>query len=64
MKNVCLLPVAWRLTGLENLGDDFSVSQEAGIVEAKTEFALSVFFRAMKAVTTSRKAIRIEVLTL
>jgi len=64
VRNVSLLPVAWRLTGLDNLGDDFSVSQETGIIEPKTDFMLSVFFRALKPMTTSRKAIRIEVLIL
>jgi len=63
IRNTTLLPVAWRLTGLENLGDDFSVSQESGVIEPKTDFVLGVFFRALKPVTTSRKAFRIEVLT-
>jgi len=61
IRNATLLPVAWRLTGLDNLGDDFSVSQEGGIIQPKTDFILNVFFRALKPVTTSRKAVRIEV---
>jgi len=61
IRNGTLLPVAWRLTGLDTLGDDFSVSQESGIIQPKTESLLSVFFRALKPVTTNRKAVRIEV---
>jgi len=61
VRNMTLLPVAWRLTGLENLGDDFSVSQEGGIIQPKTDFLLNVYFRALKPVTTNRKAVRIEV---
>ena len=64
LHNTTLLPVAWRLTGLENLGDDFSVSQELGVIQPKTDFALNVYFRALKPVTTNRKAVRIEVLSL
>lgn len=61
LRNVTLLPVTWRLTGLENLGDDFSVSQEAGVIQPKTDFVLSVFFRALKPINVNRKNIRIEV---
>ncbi len=61
LRNSQLAPVAWRLNGLENLGDDFSVSQESGTIDAKSEFALNFFFRAMKPVTTNKKSIRLEV---
>lgn len=61
LRNSTLLPVAWRLNGLENLGDDFSVSQESGIIEPCSEFALHSYFRAMKPVSTNRRAIRLEV---
>jgi hypothetical protein len=56
-----MLPVAWHLTGLESLGDDFSVSLEGGVIPPKSEFNLNVYFRALKQVITNRKAIRIEV---
>ena len=61
LRNSTLLPVAWRLNGLENLGDDFSVSQESGVIDPKSEFALHAYFRAMKPVNTNRKAVRLEV---
>ncbi|XP_077982980.1 hydrocephalus-inducing protein homolog isoform X2 [Glandiceps talaboti] len=60
LRNSTLLPVAWRINGLENLGDDFSMPQETGIIEPKSEYALNAHFRAMKAVNL-RKTIRLEV---
>ncbi|CAH1779299.1 unnamed protein product [Owenia fusiformis] len=61
LRNSTLLPVAWKISGLENLGEDFSVSNDSGIIEAKSEFGLNAHFRALKAVTTNKKAIRLEV---
>lgn len=61
LKNNTLLPVAWRLNGLENLGDDFSVSMEQGVVPAKTDFTLNFYFKAIKPINTNKKSIRIEV---
>lgn len=61
LKNPTLLPVAWRLTGLDNLGEEFSVSQDSGIVPPRTEFPLNAYFRALKAVSLSKKSIRLEV---
>ena len=60
MRNTTLLPIAWRLNGLENLGDDFSVSQEMGVIAPRDEFMLHAYFRAMKPVNLKR-AMRIEV---
>ena len=37
------------------------MSQESGIIEPKSEFALHAYFRAMKPVVTSKKGIRLEV---
>lgn len=48
---------------MESLGDDFSVSQDSGVVEPNTEFALQAHFRATKPVITNRKSIRLEVST-
>ena len=61
LRNRTLIPVGWRLSGMENLGEDFSVSEDNGIVQPNTEFALQAHFRATKPVTTSRKSIRLEV---
>ncbi|XP_072135349.1 hydrocephalus-inducing protein homolog isoform X2 [Mobula birostris] len=60
MRNTCLLPVAWRITGLENLGDDFSLSQDQGVIEPKAEFCVHMHFRATRQINL-RKYIRLEV---
>nr|XP_056718300.1 hydrocephalus-inducing protein homolog [Euleptes europaea] len=59
-KNNTPLPVAWRISGLENMGEDFSVSDDMGIVEAFSEYCLQVYFKASKVVNV-RKAVRLEV---
>ncbi|XP_059507551.1 hydrocephalus-inducing protein homolog [Stegostoma tigrinum] len=60
MRNNCLLPVAWRITGLESLGDDISLSQDQGIINPKNEFSVQMNFKAMRQVNL-RKYIRLEV---
>uniref|UniRef100_A0A8C4S4T7 HYDIN axonemal central pair apparatus protein n=1 Tax=Erpetoichthys calabaricus TaxID=27687 RepID=A0A8C4S4T7_ERPCA len=60
LRNHSLLPVAWKLTGLENLGDEFSVSQDHGVVLPKSEYALQMYFRAQKQINL-KKVIRLEV---
>ena len=60
LRNSTLLPVAWKLNGMDNLGDDFSVTVDNGLIEPKTEFALQMHFRAIRA-TTLRKIVRLEV---
>ncbi|NXK09844.1 HYDIN protein, partial [Herpetotheres cachinnans] len=60
LRNRTLLPMAWRLSGLENLGEDFSVSQHKGIVGPRTEFGVHLYFKATKALNI-KKMIRLEV---
>ena len=62
LRNSTLLPVAWHLTALETLGDDFSVSHESGVIDPKSEYPLHVYFRALKPVTTTKKVIKLEVI--
>ena len=45
---------------MDNLGDDFSVTPEHGIIEPKSEFALQMHFRAVRP-TNVKKIIRLEV---
>ena len=61
LTNPTLIPVAWKLGGLEQLGDEFSFNQEQGVVQPKTTFPLQVSFRAAKPVTVLKKAIKVEV---
>ena len=46
VKNVCLLPVKWRLTGTEGLADALSVSATEGTVDARCAEAVLVTFDA------------------
>ncbi|XP_064315287.1 hydrocephalus-inducing protein homolog [Phalacrocorax carbo] len=60
LRNSTPLPAAWRLSGLENLGEDFSVSQDEGIIGPRTEFGLHLYFKPTKALSI-KKTIRLEV---
>lgn len=60
LRNSTLLPVAWRVNGMDNLGDDFSLTTEHGVIDAKSEFALQMHFRAIRP-TNIRKIVRLEV---
>ena len=64
LRNNTLLAAAWKLSGTETLGDEFTFSQEQGIVQPKSEFPLTVHFRAVKpavSTTGNKKAFKIEV---
>jgi hydrocephalus-inducing protein len=61
LRNSTQLPVAWRLSGLENLGDDFTVAADSGTVDPLSEYPLHAYFRAMKPVQTNKRMIRLEV---
>ncbi|XP_077975805.1 hydrocephalus-inducing protein homolog isoform X2 [Styela clava] len=60
LRNSTMLPVAWRVAGMENMGDDFSLSQDSGVIEPRCEFGLQMHFRATKAMNL-KKTIRLEV---
>lgn len=60
LRNSTLLPVAWKLNGLDNLGDDFSVSVTNGVIDPLNEFGLQLHFRAVKPVNV-KKVLRLEV---
>uniref|UniRef100_A0A4X2JPP9 HYDIN axonemal central pair apparatus protein n=1 Tax=Vombatus ursinus TaxID=29139 RepID=A0A4X2JPP9_VOMUR len=60
LRNVTPLPVAWRISSLEHLGEDFSVSRVQGLIPPRGEYCLQVHFQPTKAVNI-KKAIRLEV---
>ncbi|PAA50321.1 hypothetical protein BOX15_Mlig000423g3, partial [Macrostomum lignano] len=61
MRNETALPINWRISGLEVLGEDFSVNQDSGTLEPKSEGCVNFFFRAMRPYKLSQKrSIRIE----
>uniref|UniRef100_A0A2K6KCF4 HYDIN axonemal central pair apparatus protein n=1 Tax=Rhinopithecus bieti TaxID=61621 RepID=A0A2K6KCF4_RHIBE len=61
LRNVTLLPVAWRITSLEHLGDDFTASMMQGTIPPEAEYGLHLYFQPTKPVNI-KKAIRLEVL--
>ena len=60
LRNSTLLPVAWRVNGMDNLGDEFSLTTEHGVIDAKSEFALQMHFRAVRPINI-KKIVRLEV---
>ena len=61
LHNKTMLPVAWKLSGLEQLGEEFSFSQDHGIVQPLTDFPLCVHFRSSKPVSYSKKVFKVEI---
>ncbi|XP_006860378.1 PREDICTED: hydrocephalus-inducing protein homolog [Chrysochloris asiatica] len=61
LRNITPLSVAWRISNLEHLGDDFTVSMMQGTIPPKSEYGLHVHFQPSKPITI-KKAIRLEVL--
>lgn len=58
--NKVALPVSWRLHGIEDLGDEFSVPQSDGIIAVGSSFPLSLHFKARRPLHV-RKILRLEV---
>ncbi|KAM6177458.1 hydrocephalus-inducing protein homolog [Erethizon dorsatum] len=61
LRNITPLPVAWRITNLEHLGEDFTLSMMQGLIPPATEYSLKVHFQPSKTVNI-KKPIRLEVL--
>nr|XP_019962004.1 PREDICTED: hydrocephalus-inducing protein homolog [Paralichthys olivaceus] len=60
LHNKTALPVSWRLQGVEELGDEFSVPQDQGIISPNSSFPLSLHFRAKRPLNI-KKILRLEV---
>ncbi|XP_037622519.1 hydrocephalus-inducing protein homolog isoform X2 [Sebastes umbrosus] len=60
LHNKTALPVSWRLQGVEELGDEFSVPQDQGIIEPNSSFPLTLHFRARRPLHI-KKLLRLEV---
>ncbi|GAA6221266.1 hydrocephalus-inducing protein homolog [Lates japonicus] len=60
LHNKTALPVSWRLQGVEELGDEFSVPQDQGIISPNSSFPLSLHFRARRPLHI-KKILRLEV---
>ncbi|XP_038004455.1 hydrocephalus-inducing protein-like [Motacilla alba alba] len=46
LKNNSLLPMAWRLNGLDDLVENFSLSQDNGTLDPRSEFEVTLHFKA------------------
>ncbi|XP_077642374.1 hydrocephalus-inducing protein [Lonchura striata] len=46
LRNNTLLPVAWQLSGLDDLAEDFSLSRDNGTIDPRSEFEVTVHFKA------------------
>ncbi|KAM3664992.1 hydrocephalus-inducing protein homolog [Ammospiza maritima maritima] len=60
LKNNTLLPMAWQLRGLGGLVEDFSLSQDNGILDPHSEFQVTVHFKA-EHIGSIEKILRLEV---
>lgn len=61
MTNPSPLSVAWKVSGLEAISDEFSFNQKQGVIKPKANFSLYVHFSAEKAVVYQKKSFKIEV---
>ncbi|XP_078720178.1 hydrocephalus-inducing protein homolog isoform X2 [Lampetra fluviatilis] len=60
LKNNTLAPVAWHVSGLDSLGDEFSLDADQGVVPPRSQHTLHAYFRALKPVNI-KKMIRLEI---
>uniref|UniRef100_A0A8D0AXJ9 HYDIN axonemal central pair apparatus protein n=1 Tax=Sander lucioperca TaxID=283035 RepID=A0A8D0AXJ9_SANLU len=60
LHNRTALPVSWRLQGVEELGDEFSLLQDEGIISPNSSFPLSLHFRSRRPLNI-KKILRLEV---
>ncbi|KAI3370851.1 hypothetical protein L3Q82_007368 [Scortum barcoo] len=60
LHNKTALPVSWRLQGVEELGDEFSVPQDQGLISPNSSFPLSLHFRARRPLHI-KKILRLEI---
>lgn len=60
LHNKGALPVSWRLQGIEELGDEFTVPQSYGIIGVASSFPLTLKFKSRRPLLV-RKNLRLEV---
>ncbi|XP_068035430.1 hydrocephalus-inducing protein homolog, partial [Anomalospiza imberbis] len=60
LRNNTLLPMAWQLSGLDDLVEDFSLSQDNGTIDPRSEFEVTVHFEAGQ-IGSIKKSLRLEV---
>ncbi|XP_077642554.1 hydrocephalus-inducing protein homolog [Lonchura striata] len=60
LRNNTLLPVAWQLSGLDDLAEDFSLSRDKGTIDPRSELEVTVHFKAGQ-IGSIEKSLRLEV---
>ncbi|XP_059713691.1 hydrocephalus-inducing protein homolog [Haemorhous mexicanus] len=60
LKNNSMLPMAWQLRGLDDLVENFSLSQNNGILDPRSEFEVTLHFKAEQ-IGSIEKTLRLEV---
>ncbi|XP_077642562.1 hydrocephalus-inducing protein homolog [Lonchura striata] len=60
LRNNTLLPMAWQLSGLDDLAEDFSLSQDKGTINPRSEFEVTVHFKAGR-IGSIEKTLRLEI---
>ncbi|XP_059716773.1 hydrocephalus-inducing protein homolog isoform X2 [Haemorhous mexicanus] len=60
LKNNTLLPMAWQLRGLDDLVEAFSLSQDRGTIGPRSEFEVTLHFKAWQ-IGSIEKTLRLEV---
>ncbi|CAN8186514.1 unnamed protein product [Coccothraustes coccothraustes] len=60
LKNNSMLPMAWQLRGLDDLVENFSLSQNNGTIDPHAEFEVTLHFKAEQ-IGSIEKTLRLEV---
>ncbi|KAI3385976.1 hypothetical protein SNEBB_004504 [Seison nebaliae] len=64
LKNPINLPIAWKLVGVEQLGEEFSVTTDNGVIQPRQEYDLVLYFHALKPLlftAKDKKQLKLEV---
>jgi hydrocephalus-inducing protein len=55
MTNNTMIPIQWRIEGVDTLGEEFVCNQTVGTIEPQTSFNLVLHFRAIKPLVITPK---------
>jgi hypothetical protein len=48
LKNVCAIPIKWKLSGIEGLPEEFKVSKSDGMIKPCKDEVIEITFSATK----------------
>jgi hydrocephalus-inducing protein len=55
MSNNTMIPVQWKIEGVDSLGEEFVCNQTSGIIEPLSSFNLLLHFRALRPIVITPK---------